>query len=166
MQAWKSKLQVIHYLCNFYLCFVTANLSVQLSSFRLHLYTQSSELGQAVTLISFNKQKGKKRNMVIWYYDTILLIALKYCWRNPLKFHTLFHTNLCVWELCQFRTSDFISLPQGNTWRCKWQLIKCINNKVNSMYQDSDMTFRENLCQVSGLGMPNTWSLEVWEPTI
>lgn len=74
---------------------------MQLSSFRLHLCTQ----GQAVTLISFNKQKVKKRNMAIHYYDGTLrlLIVLKYCLRNPLQFHT----NLCIWEFCQFRNHGF-----------------------------------------------------------
>lgn len=52
------------------------------------------------------------------------------------------------------------------TWRLKQQLFKCIINKVNSMYQDSDMTFKENFCLVSSLGMSNIWSVQVWEPTL
>lgn len=56
--------------------FVTANLSEQPSSFRLHLYTKKSVLSLAAMLLSFDKQNGERKTTPVQYYDRTLRLLI------------------------------------------------------------------------------------------
>lgn len=113
---------------------MTANLSVQLSFFRLHLHTQSTELGQAVTLISFNKQKWKNKHdySVLWW-DIKTIDSVKILFKKSLTVSYYFsykfmHLGISPIQNCRFHLpspkeiSEYWNGSSSNVFIIRWTL--------------------------------------------